>query len=590
MSKTIKTRHVLRTYWGFIKIHKGAFFVTVFGVILANVFNLITPFWYKRLFDFISVQTDLSNQELLMRTVLGIIIIIFLLACVRWVFYRGAAFTTLYFQARVMMEMRDACYSYILGHSYKFFSDNFAGAISQKINRFIRAFEKLHDELLWSVVPLFVAIIFSLSAMYWRSPWLAMVILVWIIIIFILNFSFSRWKLKYDLVRASADTEVSGGLVDGLTNNVNIKLFTGTAYEKTRLLGLGEKLRKSSVKAWSLSDYSFSVQSMLGILIEVVILYIVVKLWMQGSFTIGDFVFVQAYVLVLLERIWNLGRVMRNVYEAFSDAQEMVDILEKPYDVQDLKTAKNLKIGQVRIKFDKVTFYYNQTRLTLDRFDLEIKPKEKIALVGSSGAGKSTIVKLLMRFYDVSSGHVLIDGQDIARVKQDSLRSQIAFVPQDPILFHRTLMENLRYGRREASNEEVIEAAKKAKCHDFIQDLADGYDTYVGERGIKLSGGERQRVAIARTILKNAPILILDEATSSLDSESEYLIQEALRELMKGKTVMVIAHRLSTIMQMDRIVVVEDGRVVDQGTHQELMNRAGMYQKLWKIQAGGFSS
>lgn len=435
-----------------------------------------------------------------------------------------------------------------------------------------------------------VAIVFSLLAVYWRNPWLALVILVWIIIIFALNFAFSSWKLKYDLVRASADTEVSGGLVDGLTNSVSIKMFTGSAYEKARLLGLSEKLRKSSVKAWTLSDYSFSIQGMMGIIMEVIILYMAVKLWMQGSFTIGDFVFVQAYVMVLLERIWNVGRVMRNVYEAFSDAQEMVDILETPYSVQDLRTAKNLKIGQAGIKFSDVTFYYNQTRLTLDRFYLDIKPKEKIALVGSSGAGKSTIVKLLMRFYDVTSGHILIDGQDIARVKQDSLRSQIAFVPQDPILFHRSLMENLRYGRREATDEEVIESAKKAKCHEFIQGLADGYDTYVGERGIKLSGGERQRVAIARAILKNAPILVLDEATSSLDSESEYLIQEALRELMRGKTVMVIAHRLSTIMQMDRIVVVEDGQVVDQGTHQELMNRTGIYQKLWKIQAGGFSS
>lgn len=590
MSKTIKTGHVLRTYWSFIKPRRVAFFVSVLGVALANVFSLIIPFWYKRLFDFISNQTDLSNQELILRTAGGIIVTIFFLACLRWVFYRVAAFTAIYFQPRIMMEMRDACYTYILGHSYKFFSDNFAGAISQKINRFLRAFERLHDELLWSMAPMAVAIVFSLTAVYGRDPWLALVILVWIIIIFILNFVFSRWKLKYDLVRAASDTEVSGGLVDGLTNSVNIKMFTGSAYEKVRLLGLGEKLRKTSVKAWSLSDYSFSIQGMMGILMEAVILYMAVKLWMQGSFTIGDFVFVQAYVLVLLERIWNLGRVMRNVYEAFSDAQEMVDILEKPYDVQDLKTAKNLKVGQAGIKFDEVTFYYNQTRLTLDHFDLTIKPKEKIALVGSSGAGKSTIVKLLMRFYDVTSGHILIDGQDIARVKQDSLRSQIAFVPQDPILFHRTLMENLRYGRRDASDEEVIEAAKKAKCHDFIQGLADGYDTFVGERGIKLSGGERQRVAIARAILKNAPILVLDEATSSLDSESEYLIQEALRELMKGKTVMVIAHRLSTIMQMDRIVVVEDGRVVDQGTHQELMSRAGMYQKLWKIQAGGFAA
>jgi ABC-type multidrug transport system fused ATPase/permease subunit len=224
----------------------------------------------------------------------------------------------------------------------------------------------------------------------------------------------------------------------------------------------------------------------------------------------------------------------------------------------------------------------------LNKFILSIKSKEKVALVGPSGAGKSTVIKLLLRLFDLKGGRILIDGHDIAKVFQDSLRDNIALVPQESILFHRTIMDNIRYGRREATDEEVIEAAKKAHCHEFIKNLSNGYNTYVGERGVKLSGGERQRVAIARAILKNAPILILDEATSSLDSESESLIQEALRELMKNKTVIVIAHRLSTIMQMDRIVVMDQGKVAASGTHNDLLEEDGIYQKLWRIQAGGF--
>jgi ATP-binding cassette subfamily B protein len=220
---------------------------------------------------------------------------------------------------------------------------------------------------------------------------------------------------------------------------------------------------------------------------------------------------------------------------------------------------------------------------------LRVRSGEKVALVGPSGAGKSTIVKILFRFYEITRGKILIDGQDISRVTQESLRDQISLVPQEPILFHRTLRENIRYGRPGASDEEVVEAARQAHCHEFISGLDKGYDTYVGERGIKLSGGERQRVAIARAILKNAPILVLDEATSSLDSESEALIQDALRVLMRDKTVIVIAHRLSTIMQMDRIIVLENGTVADMGTHQELLRtEGGLYKKLWQLQAGGF--
>jgi ATP-binding cassette subfamily B protein len=262
--------------------------------------------------------------------------------------------------------------------------------------------------------------------------------------------------------------------------------------------------------------------------------------------------------------------------------------LERPLDVADPKAPVQLGTVRGEVSFDDVGFRYQGNQSVISDFSLTIRSGEKVALVGSSGAGKSTITKLLLRLFDVTSGSVKIDGIDVRDMAQDDLRAHIAFVPQDPVLFHRTLMDNIRYGRRDATDEEVIEAARKAHCHEFIERLSKGYETYVGERGVKLSGGERQRIAVARAILKNAPILVLDEATSSLDSESEALIQDALNVLMEGKTVIAIAHRLSTIMHMDRILVIEGGRIADQGTHQELLSREGLYQKLWNIQAGGF--
>ncbi|MEK7201173.1 MAG: ATP-binding cassette domain-containing protein, partial [Patescibacteria group bacterium] len=299
-------------------------------------------------------------------------------------------------------------------------------------------------------------------------------------------------------------------------------------------------------------------------------------------------VLIQVYILGLMNRVWDIGHTMRRLNDSFADASEMVDILETPHAVSDTAGAVPLAVSKGLIEFKEVVFNFNETRTVLDNLSLRIEPGEKVALVGPSGAGKTTITKLLLRLYNATGGSVLIDGQDIGKVTQDSLRQAIAFVPQEPSLFHRSLMDNIRYGRQDATDEEVIAAAKKAHCHEFIDALPEKYETHVGERGVKLSGGERQRVAIARAILKDAPILVLDEATSSLDSESESLIQDALRVLMEGKTVIVIAHRLSTIMKMDRIVVIEDGKIAADGTHDDLLKEGGLYHKLWSIQAGSF--
>ncbi len=401
---------------------------------------------------------------------------------------------------------------------------------------------------------------------------------------------FVRYKLKWDIKRADADSEVTGQLADSIVNNINIKLFNGYKFEEKRFKNRLKELSKLIIKSYNLGSIITGLQALLMIILEVGVFYIAVKLWQKGLVTIGDFVLLQAYIFTIFDSLWNIGRYIRRIYESLSDAEEMTEILTKPHEVKDNPSAKPLEVKKGEIVFQNVTFKYGlNTRYILQNFNLKIKPQEKIALIGPSGGGKSTIVKLLFRFFDIEKGEILIDGQNIADVSQNSLRESISLVPQEPILFHRTLMENIRYGRRSATDEEVIRAAKLAHCHEFIMSFPDKYNTYVGERGVKLSGGERQRVAIARAILKNAPILVLDEATSSLDSESELLIQDALTNLMQGKTVIVIAHRLSTISKMDRIVVIENGQISEEGKHNELLKASqGTYQKLWQIQAGGF--
>ncbi len=560
--------------------------MTYLGACLGVACQLVTPWYYKALLDTIASNMQDPSKVDLLWILLGILFWNF----GGWISFRVGGFVASYVQPYILAAMDRKNLDDLLGHSYQFFTNNFAGSLLRKIQRFSRAFERIMDETEWNLFPLLITIVATVGVLFMRDAMLAWTTLAFILVVVLFNFFFYRWKLKYDLQRAEKDTEVSGALADVISNSVNVKLFSGYGFEKKKFFNVTDQLRRLQKLTWYLGETNNAFQAFMGVFLEFGVMYLAVSFWQKGMISIGDLILVQGYLIAVIGRIWNVGRIMKNLYEAFSDAQEMVDILEKPYDVLDVKGAKPLKIKKGQIAFEDVTFNYNQTREILTNFDLTVAPGERVALVGPSGAGKSTIIKLLLRFYDLDGGKIQIDGQDIKKVTQMSLRDQIALVPQDPFLFHRTVRDNIRYGYRDATDEEVKKAAKLAHCDEFIVNLPDGYETYVGERGIKLSGGERQRVAIARAILANAPILVLDEATSSLDSESEAFIQDALRNLMKGKTVLVIAHRLSTIMQMDRIVVVEDGKVVDQGSHQELLSREGLYQKLWNIQAGGFIS
>lgn len=407
----------------------------------------------------------------------------------------------------------------------------------------------------------------------------------------LVNWKLTNYKLPFDVKRSASESTATALLADTITNNANVKLFVGYKREVSAYDKAVNVVRQLRIFTWKLDVLYDTVQGILAAVLEIGIFYVAIRLYAAHRVTVGDFVLIQAYVLNLFDRLWGFSRQVRSIYENLADAEDMTAILTTSHEVVDVPGAKTLDVTAAAIRFKRVQFNYNETRTVLDKFQLDIQSHEKVALVGPSGAGKSTIVKLLLRQHDVTDGHIFIDNQDIAKVSQESLWEAISLVPQEPLLFHRTLMENIRYGKPNATDDEVIRAATLAHCHGFISSFPQGYETYVGERGVKLSGGERQRVAIARAILRNAPILILDEATSSLDSESEGLIQSALETLMKGKTVIVIAHRLSTIMKMDRIVVIDGGQIREDGSHAELLEKeSGLYKKLWQLQAGGFVS
>lgn len=561
-----------------------AAFIALF-IVIAVGSESVVPWYLKKFVDGLSNQTPgPAGFEYL----LGIIIIIFAIRLVALIAWRVQGFITTDFQPRVMADLQTSSFSYVIDHSYKFYANNFAGSLVKKINRVSRGFERLADDFEYRFLPIAITIVGSTIGLALRFPWLGIGFLAWSLIFIIANYLAAVWKLKTDIKRSELDSEATGVLADAISNNVNIKLFSGGDDERSRYQEVMSRWRVWQTRGWNRGEWIFGVQSLLIFAIEVIMFYLGAKFWAQGLLTVGDFILIQTYLLATSAKLWDIGRSMRGVFEAVADADEMIQVLNSPHDILDLPQAPTLQVTNSQIEFKKVLFHYVTSRKVLKDFSLIINPGQKIAFVGPSGGGKSTITKLLFRFFDVESGQILIDDQDIAGVSQDSLRNQISLVPQEPILFHRSLMDNIRYGRRGATDKEVVAAAKRAHCHEFITTLPEKYKTFVGERGIKLSGGERQRVAIARAILKDAPILVLDEATSSLDSESERLIHDSLSELMQNKTVIVIAHRLSTIMAMDRIVVLENGRITADGEHGQLLKTSPTYSKLWSIQAGGF--
>jgi ATP-binding cassette subfamily B protein len=489
----------------------------------------------------------------------------------------------------VTRDIHQRIFSHLLKMSPNFHANHFSGSLVSQANKLAGAYIRFADSTVFNLYTLVVSIAATIIILAPRAPLFVLVLLALSIAYVIGTMFFSGPVREANAIESNLQSRQTGYLADSMSNISAIKTFSAGDYERQRYLEIGTKVRAASrhsmVTTLKREGYASVINSAIGI---AAIIIAVVGIGVLNA-NIATVFLVVTYTANIGHRLWEFQNVLRQYNRAFGDASDMVRILQIQPEIKDPARPEKLRVKAGAIRFEGVNFAHPEASDTLFKdFDLDIKAGEKVGLVGHSGSGKTTLTRLLLRFSDLDSGRITIDGQDISKMTQDDLRSVISYVPQEPLLFHRALRENIGYGRRDASQADIEWAAKQAHAAEFIAKLPHGYDTLVGERGIKLSGGQRQRIAIARAMVKNAPVLVLDEATSALDSESEKLIQDALWKLMEGRTAIAIAHRLSTIQRMDRIIVLDDGRVAEQGTHAELLAKGGIYAQLWSHQSGGF--
>jgi ATP-binding cassette subfamily B protein len=485
-------------------------------------------------------------------------------------------------------DLYQKIFSKLTEQSLTFHSDRFGGALVSQTTKLIGAFERFWDTIFFQIMPSVTSILAAvtiLSFIFWQyAAVLAVVAVIFATAVFI----GSRFMFKRTKEEAQASTATTAYVADAVTNVMAIKSHGREAEELEKLTDRAETWRSKSMATMRGFLGASSVYSGIVSLLNISALTTAVWASEHQLISIGTVYLAITYTFTVARQLWEMNSIMRNYNRLMGDAHDMTEILNITPDVLD-NSDDALAVKKGGIEFNKMTFTHGGAKETLfENFNLTIKPGERVGLVGHSGSGKTTLTRLLLRFSDLDSGSIDIDGQDISKVTQKSLRESIAYVPQEPLLFHRTLRENIAYGKPGANDEEILKAANLANAEEFIAKLPEGLDTMVGERGVKLSGGQRQRIIIARAILKNAPILVLDEATSALDSESEKFIQDALTKLMKGRTSIVVAHRLSTISKLDRIIVLDNGHVVEDGSHNTLLKQKGVYAKLWAHQSGGF--
>lgn len=580
-------RTILRYYWMQMRNHRGYFYLVFFAYAVGVVGDsVLLPLIIQRIIDIVSKTSDYSaawTALLHLLTQLAVLMITYNIA------FRVGDFATSRFQYRTMKDLVDFAFEKLTSHSYRFFSNSFSGSLVTKVKRFVRSFEDGTDNIFFSFWITAVQLVGALLTLFIVAPLLGWMFFIWSILYLGIAYYLTKKKIPYDLAESNADSKVTGRLADVITNILNLKIFSSRAKEIIGFEEVSTKEREARRQAWNFGNYINLFQAILFATVEFAGFVVALYLWREGVISAGTIVLFQLFIWSMGHNLWNLSKAMGKVSKNFADASELVEIMETPIDIKDPKRPELSRMVHGAIAFKDVSFKYGKkANHVFENFTLRIPAGQRVGLVGHSGAGKTTITKLLLRFADIQHGAILIDGQDITAVTQDDLRSAIAYVPQDPILFHRSLRENIAYGRPDATEEEIMDASRKAHAHEFISKFPEGYETLVGERGVKLSGGERQRVAIARAMLKKAPLLILDEATSSLDAVSEGYIQEAFKELMKGRTTIVIAHRLSTIQGLDRIIVLKDGAIAEEGTHAELLAEKGIYQNFWEHQTAGF--
>jgi len=575
----------LRLFWDAAGVTPARRVVSIVGPVFAvGVGQFLGPFVISLLLT--RIQNGTVSWESSWPLVVGYLLSQILGTVIGW---RVVLWATWTMEVRGMALLFQRVFDHLTEQSIGFHANRFSGALVSQTNKLLGAFEMFWDTIVWALVPIVTGILVATGV-------LAFVMWPYAVFLFVMSAAFialvffaTRRMRDLTVAEAHAANRMTGFLADVMTNIAAVKA-QGSEPDERQTAGEVAEIRTARDLDVMRSFLTFSAgyASVITIINTGAVAAAVLAAG-NATIDIGAIYLAVTYTLTVTSQLWSINEVIRNYNKVIGDAHEMVEILHQPAAVRDRQHTE-LVVTQGSISVQDVTFghdgQYDQPLFA--HFDLEIAAGEKIGLVGQSGSGKTTLTRLLLRFSDLQAGRICIDGQDIAEVTQRSLRRQISYVPQEPLLFHRSLRENIAYGLPGATEQQVRDAATRAYALDFIESLPDGFNTLVGERGVKLSGGQRQRIAIARAILKDARILVLDEATSALDSESEVHIQQALAQAMAGRTTLVIAHRLSTIQAMDRILVMDDGRIIEQGSHRELLERGGVYAALWAHQSGGF--
>jgi len=570
--------------WHFLKPYKAMVSVFVSLAILAGFWGPFNSILVKYI---INILPEVANGDASLLTWPAALIVLNFIVLDNFT-WRGVDYINYKFQATIKNQIMSGTLNYALSNSHGFFQDNLSGRISNQITTLADNVELILHKISLDFIRGASLLIVSFVVSYMVNFMFFCTLFLWFIAFASFSLLMSRRLVRLADNHASSESLLSGQLVDCITNHSNVRIFSKKDYEIYRMgqffLGLQKAFQTKEF-------FIFILCSVQGAMIAIMMgfcTYFLVRLYAKGLISIGDFALILGLSMELGHMMWYTMSRVDEFNQALGKCKQSLSALMVLSEINDRLDAKKLLVQNGQITFDSVKFHYKGAEPLFQNMSVTIEAGQKVGLVGYSGSGKSTFVNLILRFYDITEGGIRIDGQDIRDVTQASLRASIAMIPQDPSLFHRSLMDNIRYGRTDASDSDVIAAAKKAYAHDFIAKLPQGYESLVGERGIKLSGGQRQRIAIARAILKNAPILILDEATSQLDSVTEAYIQESLWELMQNKTTIVIAHRLSTLLHMDRIIVFEQGRIVEDAAHPKLLGRNGLYKALWDAQVGGF--
>ncbi len=578
---------IFKEYCRVVWQKKWYFLLALLALTGAVSFDLATPVFYKKIADGLSTPYSEATLFILLDHLK-------MVACLYagvWLSWRLLEVAIVPLDGGGVNLLEKRCFEVLKKQRYAFFENHFSGSLIKQANRFSRSFEIIMDWFLFQFFMNILAVSIAFAIFYQQQPQFAFYFLIWVVLFVSWNIGYSIWKLRFDQAVAKADSKVGGAYSDAISNIFIVKSFALEEREQGQINRYSDTVYHKKKIAWILMFASFAIQGLMTFGIELLLVYLLIKKWQIGNFQVGEFVLFQSIMIMLIQRLWEFGRNFRNFFTALADASEMAEVFRREDFEVDSQTASTQRILHGAVNFNNISFSYNpenvdQEQLFTD-FSLDIKAGEKIALVGQSGSGKSSLTKLLFRFLEPQHGEITFDGIPAKDFTLSSLRQQISMVPQQPDLFHRSVRDNITLGA-EISDAQLFDVAVKSRSLDFIQKLPEQFDTLVGERGVKLSGGEKQRIAIARAFLEDAPIVILDEATSALDSLTEQQIQVAIFELIKHKTAIIIAHRLSTILSMDRIIVLENGRIIEQGSHQQLLDQKGKYFAMWQHQSGDF--